>query len=93
MSDPPRDDRRKIDHASSRPSIAAEIFGGLLLIFSICMFAYGVIGLVHVLHDDVFTRLGRLDTAGDFFEVSMFLIIAIFSGAFAIRWLRTSDKK
>ena len=73
--------------------MAAEIFGGLLLIFSICMLGFGVIGLVVALQEDVFTRHGRLNTAGDFFEVSMFLIIGLFSGAFAIRWLRTSDKK
>lgn len=73
--------------------MAAEIFGGLLLIFSICVLGSAVLSLVRVLHDDVFTRLGRLDTAGDFFEVSMFFVIGIVSGAFAIRWLRASDKK
>jgi len=35
MSHTPPDDRSKMDRASSRPSMAAEIFGGLLLIFSI----------------------------------------------------------
>lgn len=72
--------------------MAAEIFGGLLLIFSICMLAYGVIGVVYVVQE-FFTPYGRFDAPGDIFEVSMFLIIGIFSGAFAIRWLRVSDKK
>lgn len=91
MSDTPPDDRSKIDQASSRPSIAAEIFGGLLLIFSICMLAYGVIGVVFVVHE-FFTPYGRFDAPGDIFGVSMFLIIGTFSGAFAIGWLRTRDK-
>jgi len=93
MSDTPPDDRSRANHASSKPGMAAEIFGGLLLIFSVCMLGFGAIGLVRVLHDDVFTRHGRLDTAGDSFEVSMFFVIGILSGAFAIRWLRTCDKK
>jgi len=56
------------------------------------MLAYGVIGGVFVVHE-FFTPFGRFDAPGDIFEVSMFLITGIFSGAFAIRWLRTSDKK
>ena len=72
--------------------MAAEVFGGLLLIFSICMIAIGVIALVGAVHE-LFTPFGRFDAPGEFFGVSICLIIGIFSGVIAIRWLRTSDKK
>ena len=71
----------------------SRVAGALLGIFSAFALFFGIINISAVTYEDAIQRRGGVNTAADFYEAILLLLIGAFSGFFAARWMTDGRSK